>query len=109
MSLIPLLTIAAMMSIFGGTLVAWLVRPPVIRVSLNVPDSFTLVQQRLPAKIETDKPTDVPIPPEILEYINGESDAWAQDARKRRLRAVYNDSHDWTYAFRQLQQEDGLA
>lgn len=106
--LIGLLTLAAMASIFGGTLVAWYKRPPVIQVNLVMPDSFTLIQQRLPAKIETDKPIEIPIPTEILEYINLESDSWAQDARRKRVRSLFNESNSWDYAFRQLQTEDSI-
>lgn len=97
-----------LMAIFIAALFVLWKHPPVIQVSFNVPDTFTLIQQKLPAKIETDKPTEVPIPVEILEYIEKESDSWAQDARKRRVRALYNDSNDWKYAFRQLQNEDGI-
>lgn len=106
--LIGVLTLAAMASIFIAALIVLWKHPPVIQVSFNVPETFTLIQQKLPAKIETDKPTEVPIPADILDYISKESDSWAQDARKRRVRAIYNDSNDWNYAFRQLQIEDGL-
>lgn len=105
---ISLLTMGMIGGIFLAALIVLWKHPPELRVSIQIPDKFILVQQKLPASIETDKPTDVPIPAKVLEYINLESDAWAQDARKRRVRALYNDSKDWNYAFRQLQLEDGL-
>ena len=105
---ISLLTIGLVLAIFGGAFVALVKHPPVIKIEVVVPPEFKLVLQKQPASIETDKPTEVAIPAEILDYISKESDTWAQDARKRRVRALYNDSNDWKYAFRQLQIEDGL-
>lgn len=104
--LIPLLTLVAIGAIFLSAFARLWKDPPVISVILNLPDAFTLIQQKLPAKVETDKPDTIPLPEEILNYISLESDEWAQDARKRRARALYRDSNDWSIVFRQMQRED---
>jgi hypothetical protein len=104
---VSLLTLAVIGGIFLGSIIVLWKHPPLINVTIAVPDRFVLVQQKLPASIETDPSLEAPIPAEVLDYINLESDTWAQDARKRRARALYNDSQDWKYAFRMLQKEDG--
>lgn len=103
---IALLTIAVIACIFGGTLIAWSKHPPVMRFDIVIPPEFKLVLQNLPANIETDKPTEVPIPASIVEYISFESDIWAQDARKKRARALYADTKNWDVVLRQLELED---
>lgn len=108
-AIVSLLTIALVISIFLGSIIVLWKHPPVIKVTLAIPDRFVLVQQKQPATIETDPSIEPPIPAEVLDYINLESDTWAQDARKRRARALFNDSRDWKYAFRMLQKEDGQA
>lgn len=103
---IGVLTLAILGIIFLASYVKLWRDPPQFLVSINLPDEFTLIQQKLPSKIETDKPDVVPLPEMILDYINLESDEWAQDARKRRARALYRDSNDWNIVFRQMQKED---
>jgi hypothetical protein len=82
--------------------------PPVIRIegSFSIPPEFKLVLQKLPANIETDKPVDIPIPVEILEYVEQESEAHAVVARKQRARALYAEAHNWDVVLRMLQMED---
>lgn len=103
---IGVLTLAIIGVIFLASYVKLWRDPPQFIVSINLPEEFTLIQQRLPSKIETDKPDTVPLPEMILDYINQESDEWAQEARKRRARALYRDSQDWNTVFRQIQRED---
>lgn len=94
----------------GGIFIAAFTRlwknPPVIRIEVNVPPEFKLVMQKQPANIETDKVQDIPISEEILAYISLESDSWAQEARKKRARALYVDVQNWDAVLRHLQLED---
>ena len=80
--------------------------PPSINVTFNIPPEFKLVEQKLPALVETTKPNEEPLPFNILEYISMESELTAQDARKRRAREIYKDSQDWNIVLRMLEMED---
>lgn len=100
------LTLAIIGSIFLAALIRLWREPPEILINIGLPDEFTLIQQKLPAKVETDKPDVIPLPENVLDYINLESDEWAREARKRRARMLYADVQDWSVVFRQLQQED---
>lgn len=100
------LTLAVIGSIFLAALIRLWRDTPELIVNIGFPEEFTLIQQRLPAKVETDKPDVIPLPENVLDYINLESDEWAREARKRRARALYADVQDWSVVFRQLQQED---
>jgi hypothetical protein len=82
--------------------------PPVIVVKVDVPGAFVVQHQHVPAQAETDKPIEEPIPEDILDYILGESDAWAQEARKRKARELKRETGSWDTAFRLLQREDAL-
>lgn len=111
MNIIDILIVGILTSgVYGAIFLASYIKlwrdPPQFIVSINLPDEFTLIQQKLPSKVETDKPDIVPLPEFILDYINLESDEWAQEARKRRARALYRDSQDWNTVFRQIQRED---
>jgi len=111
---ISLLTLALIGVIFTAAFVRLWRFPPVIKfdlpldvtLKLEVPDELMLRMQHVPADIESRKPVEEPIPIDILEYISLESDNWAQEARKRRVRALKADSGDWDVAFRLLQRED---
>jgi hypothetical protein len=105
---ILLLTIVGGLGIFLWSFLVLWKQPPVIRIegSFNVPPEFKLVLQKLPANIETDKPIDPPIPVEILEYVELESEAHAVVARKQRARALYAEAHNWDVVLRMLQMED---
>lgn len=86
-----------------------LILPNDIDLSLNLPNSFNLkleqTHQTVPAILETN-PKEEPIPEDILDYISQESEVHAQDARKRRVRALKLDTGKWDAAFRLLQKED---
>jgi len=73
----------------------------------NNPIRVELAQthQVIPADVEV-KPKEEPIPEDILDYIGQESEIHAQDARKRRIRALKLDTGNWDAAFRLLQRED---
>ena len=103
-----LLTLGGLGVIFLAAFVRLWKTPPVIRIESNfvIPAELKLVLQKLPANIETDKPTDPPIPVEILEYVELESEAHAVVARKQRARALYAELHNWDAVLRMLQLED---
>lgn len=105
-----LLTICLILVTFlSGVFCLWR-NPPVIRIEVHapiiVPDGFKLVTQRIPAAIETDKPTEEVLPQEIIEYAEGESDAWAIEGRKRRARQLKAEVGDWATVLRIMQRED---
>jgi hypothetical protein len=108
---IILLTIAGLGAIFMAAFMRLWKSPPVIRIEVNaplvIPPEFKLVLQKQPANIETDKPTEIPIPGDIMLYISQESDEWAQDGRKKRARALYADVKNWPVVFQLMRQEDG--
>lgn len=97
-----LLTLAIVFVIFLA--VALWKHPPIINISL--PSSFVVQLQHKPAEAETREPTIEPIPEEILDYISFESEQHAQDARKRRVRMLKEETGSWDAAFRMLQKED---
>jgi hypothetical protein len=117
------LTLAILGAIFlGGVLVILWLRPPVIEIRLPpfapvvhvhvgglVPSDmkFTLIHES-PSAPEKMKGFDEPIPVEILEYCDQESDEWARTARRRRARMLRGELGSWDLAFSQLQQEDHI-
>lgn len=111
---IILLTLGCYATIFLASYVKLWKNPPEVNISLIVPEDLnitfptelTLVSQKLPSKIETDKPELIPLPERILDYIELESDEWAKEVRKRRARALYRDSNNWDIVLRQLEMED---
>lgn len=86
-----------------------LVIPNALDLSLHLPNNLHLkldqTHQVVPAVLETN-PKEEPIPEDILDYISQESEVHAQDARKRRVRALKVDTGNWDVAFRLLQKED---
>lgn len=120
---IGLLTLAALGCIFLAAFIKLWRVPPEINVSVLFPDELTLklpdliipadltvafkqTVQNIPATVETDKPTEEPIPEDVLLYIEQESDLWAQEARRRRARLLKTETGSWDIAFRMLQRED---
>lgn len=101
-----LLTLAVISTIFLAAFLRLWKTPPSVSIQVQLPDSFTVQLQHVPAKLETDKPTVEPIPENILEYISYESEQHAQDARKRRVRMLKEETGSWEVAFRMLQRED---
>lgn len=98
--------------LIGVTFLAAFIRlwqsPPTLNINLSglrIPDRIALTLQHQPADVEL-KPTEEPIPEDILDYINQESETHAQNARKRRVRALKVDTGSWPAAFRLLQKED---
>lgn len=79
---------------------------PKVEFGQLIPNAFAIKLQHEPAVLETKEPTEEPIPEEILDYISLESDGWAQEARKRRVRMLKRETGDWAVAFRLLQKED---
>lgn len=110
--LISLLTIAILGVIFLAAFLRLWVNPPVIQVSLvglklpaNLQISLDQTHKVIPADVEI-KPKEEAIPEEIIEYIAQESEAHAQDARRRRVRMLRLEAGSWDAAFRLLQRED---
>jgi hypothetical protein len=103
-----LLTIAALGVIFMAAFIRLWKTPPVISVNLTLPlpERFVIQHQHVPATEEKAKSIEEPIPEDILNYILGESDAWAQEARKRKARELKRETGSWDVAFRLLQRED---
>lgn len=104
---IALLTLAGLGVIFLAAFLRLWITPPVIELTIHVPDEFKLVMQKLPATIETDKIDEVPIPGKILLYISQESDDWAQEGRTKRARALYTKCQNWDVVLQLMRQEDG--
>lgn len=109
--LIALLTLAALGVIFLAAFMRLWQSPPVLTVNLTglkipeIPSGFHLTLQTVPAEIEV-RPKDEPIPEDILDYIEQESEPHARDARKRRVRMLKVETGNWDAAFRLLQRED---
>lgn len=128
-----LLTLALLGTIFVcGTLVMLWLKPPVINITIPpieirlppfapvvnvhadlgqlVPAEFqlTLIHAGTPRSPEQGL-MEEPIPVEMIEYCEMESDDWARTARKKRLRLLRKESGSWDAAFRMLQLEDGLV
>lgn len=101
-----LLTLALIFAIFLAAFLRLWKTPPSISIEVKLPEALTVQLQHVPAKLETDKPTVEPIPEHILEYISFESEQHAQDARKRRVRWLKEETGSWDVAFRMLQKED---
>ena len=106
-----LLTLLGLSVIFLGGVISWLwlTHPPQIVVSIDVtkaiPDTFALTLIHTANSKELHG-ADEPIPEEVLEYCDQESDEWARDSRKRRIRSLRGELGSWEMAFRQLQRED---
>lgn len=81
---------------------------PPIEVKVVVPERMFIQTQHVPADVEV-KSSEEPIPVEVLEYIAMESDVYAQETRKRRVRALKQDTGSWKDAFRLLQNEDKIV
>lgn len=113
--LITLLTIACLGVTFLVSFYKLWHNPPVLNVNLSglsIPGHFTLsplhiqlTTKVVPADVELASKEE-PIPEEILDYISQESEIHAQDARKRRVRAMKAETGSWDVAFRLLQRED---
>lgn len=105
-----LLTIAAVSVTFLAAFIRLWKSPPVLNINLSglsIPDrvSLSLELKHVPADVEV-KPVEEPIPEDIIDYISQESELHAQDARKRRVRALKAEVGSWDAAFRLLQRED---
>lgn len=121
---VSLLTIACFGCIFLSAFLRLWKHPPMLKVTItiptinvrvpihippvdiNVPENIKVQLQKVLPIQETDKPTDEPIPEDIVIYCNGESDEWARESRKRRVRTLKHELGNWDAAFRMLQSED---
>lgn len=113
------LTLLALGVIFlGGLLVVMWFNPPklvlpqiVVNVELSkvLPEEFKLTINHLANSLKGLPGQDEPIPAEIVQYCDMESDEWARDARKRRVRLLRSELGTWELAFNQLQKEDAVG
>ena len=98
-----LLTFVAIQVIFLlALLLGWTLapkKPPVITVDVTFKPAGV-------ASAPTEPPA--PMPEEILEYIEQESEDHARQFRKNRARALFNEFNDWAIVFRALQREDDI-
>src|SRR5689334_24967038 len=108
MTVLLLLTILCILSIFTASYLRLWRNPPKIEVTLNIPipSTFRLQLQSLASDIEVIPPVDEPIPEDILIYIDQESEEHARAARRKRVRALRADCGSWPGAFKLLQLED---
>lgn len=96
----------------GVLVVLWLNPPQItIRVDLSqaIPSNLNLAVQhsyKLPQKGE--QGFEEPIPANVIEYCDLESDPWAREARKRRARQLKEETGSWDEAFKLLQREDAV-
>ena len=98
LALIMLLLAAAL----GGFYAVWL-HLPTIRAEIILPAPNVSRQIAEPApKIE-------PIPQDVLDYVDQESEEHARVGRRHRVRALYTELGTWPAAFAALQREDNLG
>jgi len=50
-----------------------------------------------------------PMPLDVLDYIDAESDEWARISRRRHARALRSDLGGWTQVLAALKREDGVV
>lgn len=100
--MIVLLTIALIVAIlFAGLALYQLVKhPPVVTINIVTP--------AVAAANKAAEAAPPPMPENIIEYTDEESDDWAREARKRRARSLYTELGNWDAVLRQLQREDAL-
>ena len=80
----------------GGFYAVWR-NPPAIRVEIV-----------LPSKSVDAPATSPPMPQEILDYIDNESEEHARIIRRNRARALFAELGDWKSVFNTLQREDNI-
>ena len=100
------LMILVILALNVGALVFALVtlakNPPTIRAEILLPAPNV-------SKQIAEAPVIAPIPEDVLDYIDQESEEHARVMRRNRARALYGELGNWEAAFRQLQREDNLA
>lgn len=109
MGLISLLTICVVLVILLaaaalGGFYAVIRHPPVIKVEIVPPDQTAQVASRQAAALIVDEP----IPQDVLDYIDQESEDHARNGRRQRARHLRAETGSWDSAFRMLQREDSL-
>jgi hypothetical protein len=82
-----------------GGFYAVLRHPPAIRAEIFLPAPNVSRQVAAPA-------LDDPIPEDVLDYIDQESEEHARVTRRLRARALRQELGNWESAFRMLQRED---
>ena len=83
--------------------------PIVVEVDLGqltIPHQYVVQTQALPPDRQPYGIPEEPIPVEMIEYIDQESDEWARQARRKRLRTLRNELGNWSDAFAIIQRED---
>jgi len=109
-----LLTLAIVSVIFLAAFIRLWKNPPTIKFDvsvnapINIPSSLFVKLQREATELETKPLQDEPIPEEILDYIDKESEEHARVARRKRVRMLKVELGSWDIAFRMLQREDSI-
>lgn len=70
----------------------------------NVPEIRIVLPE--PKPVTTEVTHNEPIPDEVIEYIDQESEEHARSGRRNRARALREELGGWEAAFRALQRED---
>src|SRR5258706_9050821 len=72
--------------------------PPVIKIDIGLK----------PVQAPIEAPSQPPLPVDILEYIEQESEEHARQTRKGRARSLFTELQNWDAVFRTLQREDAI-
>lgn len=73
----------------------------------NIPEVRIVLPEPRPVVAEVTH--NEPIPDEVIEYIDQESEEHARVGRRNKVRALREELGDWPSAFRALQREDTLT
>lgn len=107
-----------------GAFFAVLRRPPVVHVDLGdvrfdvvgTLDMTQAIPSTLTVRVVSVQPTapdwsaqEAPMPREVFEYTDAESDDWARTARRTRARSLFNELADWKLVLATLKREDGVV
>lgn len=98
------LVILLLVGIGFGAGYALFKNPPIIRAEIVYPAPNVSKQIVVP-----DAVTREPIPQDILDYIDQESEEHARTTRRARARNLRAELGGWKEAFSQLQREDNLG
>lgn len=73
----------------------------------NIPELRIVLPE--PKPVVSEVTHNEPIPDEVIEYIDQESEEHARIGRRHKVRALREELGDWPSAFRALQREDTLT
>lgn len=67
------------------------------------------INLRLPPSVEKADETLPPMPVEILQYIQLESDEWARNSRRARAQRLFAEVRSWDSVLHMLRMEDNIS